>query len=652
MMRIAACVSALFVLTASAWAGEGMSLIDFSAPGAAKRCEPQSTQVRLQPSEDGPGLDVRIEAGDYGYPGVFIRPAKGMWNLSKYGHVEARITNTGEQKFQISLRVDNPGDWKKGPWNTEATSIKPGETKDLKVIFGYQYGMKKGYPLDPGKVKQLLIFTFKAKKDRSFRIESIRAAGPAGEEPPVDPKDVRIKPEDGYLLGGKVKVESPDKQIKAGDGATARLIPHDGQQKLHITCPAEGDKHTVEFRPPIGRWDLTMACEVRARVTNVGGAAVTPGLRVASGRWNRTGTTYAEAPLKPGETREIVRSFAADTPWRGKSKVTKIHDRGVKGTGTTFLSDRAEAVHLVLKHDGEAEVRVDAIRATAEPARMPDWLGRRPPVDGDWKLTFDEDFDGSKIDMTRWQVYGPNWWGGHKLTHWTKDNLILGGGKVRMRMSVDPGWHNDDPDSGHRSELAGGFLETYGKWVQRYGYFECRFKLPEAPGLWPAFWMMPDRGPEAGPQWKRADTGNGGMELDIMEHLTRWGPYRYNLAVHWDGYGKNHMATGSPCVYTPHDEEGYITAGMLWVPGKVVWYANGREVARLENDRVSTVRSNIMLTMPIGGWDNNAIDRDQLPADWIIDYVRAWQRDDLASDADGTIGGPDALRSDQQPDDG
>jgi hypothetical protein len=37
----------------------------------------------------------------------------------------------------------------------------------------------------------------------------------------------------------------------------------------------------------------------------------------------------------------------------------------------------------------------------------------------------------------------------------------------------------------------------------------------------PTFWMMPDRGESAGPQGKRADTGNGGMELDIMERIFR-----------------------------------------------------------------------------------------------------------------------------------
>ena len=90
-----------------------------------------------------------------------------------------------------------------------------------------------------------------------------------------------------------------------------------------------------------------------------------------------------------------------------------------------------------------------------------------------------------------------------------------------------------------------GHIITYDKWTQKYGYFEARVKLPTARGLWPAFWMMPDRGPAAGPEgWKRENTRDGGMEMDILEHLTEWGPGRNNVAVHWDGYDKDHQALG------------------------------------------------------------------------------------------------------------
>jgi beta-glucanase (GH16 family) len=114
-----------------------------------------------------------------------------------------------------------------------------------------------------------------------------------------------------------------------------------------------------------------------------------------------------------------------------------------------------------------------------------------------------------------------------------------------------------------------------------------------------------------------------------MEHLTRWGVNRYNIAMHWDGYGKNHKSVGTDTVYCQPDQDGFITAGLLWLPGKVVYYCNGKEVARWENPRIGSVPAEMMFTLPAGGWDNDWLDDAKLPDDLVIDYVRVWQRADL-----------------------
>ena len=150
--------------------------------------------------------------------------------------------------------------------------------------------------------------------------------------------------------------------------------------------------------------------------------------------------------------------------------------------------------------------------------------------------------------------------------------------------------------------------------------------------------MMPDRGYDAGPeQWKRADTGNGGMEFDIMENYSGWGPYRFNQAFHMDGYNEDHhKAVGSPWVYArPDGKDGFFTVGMLWLPGKAVYYVNGRETGRWENERVSSILSNFLAGVGSGGWDNTPLDDAKLPADYVIDHIRAWQRADLATPEDG-----------------
>ena len=70
------------------------------------------------------------------------------------------------------------------PWNTESTSIKPGATDTVTVIFGYQYGHKPGFKLDPSKVENIKVFANgKSADTRTFRIVSLVAGGESGEAP-------------------------------------------------------------------------------------------------------------------------------------------------------------------------------------------------------------------------------------------------------------------------------------------------------------------------------------------------------------------------------------------------------------------------------------------------------------------------------------
>jgi len=613
------------LLSASALAADepAKSLLD-----PANKMTPTSADVSTTPSADpsAPGLNVKIQPCKEGYPGLAITPA-APWDLSAFGHLELRAVNTGDKPLALSLRVDNAGPWQDNPWNTESATIKPGATGTIKVIFGYSYGHKPGYALDPKAIKNLLVFTGKPKEAQSFRIEAIEARGPAGEKPPVDPNALRIEPREGALLGPAVTVDAAKQLILQG-GASAVL---DGAA-LHVTLPAGKKEAHLMFAPAAGRWDLRHATDVKVTLKNIGKTAASPRVLVAS---NGGATAWAtlDQPLAPGASADLDASFTAKVPWEAvPNSGDKTNWNGVKDTGTTFLSDAVKGVTIAADPQG-GEFEVQKITAEVTPATLPDWLGKRPPVEGDWVKTFDDEFTSTTLDASKWNVYGSNFW--DKKSHFSKDNVILGDGAVRLRFEKKTGHQNDDPENKQVTDYATGFLDTYGKWTQRYGYFETRTKLPTAPGLWPAFWMMPDRGASAGPQWKRADTGHGAMEFDAMEHLTRWGPYRYNIAMHWDGYGKTHKQTGCTTIYVQPDKDGYITSGVLWLPGKLVYYCNGRQVASWDCDRISTVQADLMFTLPMGGWDNNALDDKTLPADFAIDYVRCWQRKDLASPLDG-----------------
>src|SRR5690606_7893390 len=66
-----------------------------------------------------------------------------------------------------------------------------------------------------------------------------------------------------------------------------------------------------------------------------------------------------------------------------------------------------------------------------------------------------------------------------------------------------------------------------------------------------------------------ADTFNGGMEIDIMESLGKWGVNATAHALHWDGYGSQHQSTGSGVVNSPATSDGFHTYGLYWAAGLV-----------------------------------------------------------------------------------
>ena len=263
-----------------------------------------------------------------------------------------------------------------------------------------------------------------------------------------------------------------------------------------------------------------------------------------------TDVVSADAPIAPGQSADLVVPFAPKTPWEGDDTPEmsipelKKNFYGKPGTGTKFGSHRVTDVAVLSDQSpGAKSLLITSITAENPPvADLPGWLGQRPPVDGEWTKTFEDNFDGTAIDLTKWNIYAPNFW--DTRTHFSKDNVVLKDGTLTLRVEKKTGRQNDDP-AGKETDYATGYADTYGKWVQRYGYFEARVKLPKAPCLWPAFWLMPDRGLGTGDQGHRQSTKNGGMEFDIVEQLSTWGPERFNLALHWDGYGKMHKSIGN-----------------------------------------------------------------------------------------------------------
>lgn len=627
--------------TPDAKANPTQPLIDVSTVGSESAFAPDDQahgQVSIAHSTDPAGVILTVAQGTSKYPGVMVKPADGKpWNCTACGHIEAQITNLGTTRYPINIAVADSADGQNS--NSDILRLNPGQTGILKVTFGYNYGLR-GNKINTATIDHLLIFAGEAKTaPEIFRIETLQSGGAPDEKLPINPNAVITKPANGVILGPGVTLEA--KQLLGHDGAQATLAP-DGSS-LNLTFNGANQSATV--RPAMGMWSLNDQLEVKVKIKNSGTSTVTPSVRLDSKRGSSDAVAVS-APLAPGAETEITVPFIASTPWQGVVDPAQNVLEGKKswggnpGTGTLYYSNETNGITILA--DAAGTLQVSSIVADMPGPDQPAWLGQKPPVEGDWTQTFDDEFDGNSIDLKKWNIYTAGTFHIGKDNHYSKNNVMVKDGKVVLRIDKNRGHHDDDPHA-EINDLATGYLDTLGKWTQRYGYFEIKLKLPTIPNMFPAFWLMPDRGIAVPDIHQRTGTKEGGMEFDIMETQSIWGPWRHDWGMHWDSYMKYHKTNGTFTLYTPPDSNGYITVGMLWLPGKVVEYDNGKETARWESPRIANVQEYMIIDNVTGGWENEPLDETQLPGDLTVDYVRCWQRKDLASPEDGfkpNDGGP------------
>ena len=586
-------------------------------------------QVTVTPA--GEALAVAIAAGPAGFPGVNFTPA-APYDLNGTGYIEARITNTSAVIISVSLRVDSGADNCAG-----SAYLKPGESGKARAYFASPG--KGSSPVNASAISKILLFAGKNETvDRTFRLDALVAGGRPGEQAPINAELVRTKPVKGLIFGGGAPFDA-EKQLLVRGGAKAALAASASGKPIEVTFAGKPGE-SVLLRPARGFWDLGDALQVTVRVKNTGSAPAALTMQLSS-RGGVSDFGLPETPVAPGATVERVISFIPRIPTEiladpAQDVLEGKKSWGVKETaGARFTSHQTTGVIFTAADATQASsFQILAVSASVPPPEpAPAWLGQRPPVAGEWVKTFEDNFDGTAYDETKWNPYSGNFW--DQRVGFSKQNILLkGDGVARLRIEKRAGFHNDDP-TGKATEFATGWLDTYGKWTQRYGYYEVRVKLPQAPSMFPAFWLMPDRGPADWPKHRRTDTKDGGMEFDVFEGQSMWGPYRTTFGMHWDGYVKYHKSAGTSVHYNQPDKDGFLTIGMLWTPGHVSVYSQGRLGGSWDSPRVGSVQSYIMFDMLPGGFEYDPLDPATLPADLVIDYVRVWQRKDLATADDG-----------------
>jgi beta-glucanase (GH16 family) len=111
-----------------------------------------------------------------------------------------------------------------------------------------------------------------------------------------------------------------------------------------------------------------------------------------------------------------------------------------------------------------------------------------PPIAGNWTLVFDDQFNDGFLDGRRWKM-GGSWAGISGRAGNSEDNISVECGYLVMRAerrSIHFGTKN--------YAYATGEVSTFKRFRQRYGYIEARIRFDAVRGVWPSFWLLPDRG--------------------------------------------------------------------------------------------------------------------------------------------------------------
>ncbi len=118
-----------------------------------------------------------------------------------------------------------------------------------------------------------------------------------------------------------------------------------------------------------------------------------------------------------------------------------------------------------------------------------------PPIEGKWSPvpTFEEEFNGNSLDPKKWRV-GHHYLGIAGNAGNSADQISVGGGSVKLTAKKQSIQFGDKQGKLSRFDYASGEISTFQQFRQLYGYFEARIKYDVQPGVWPAFWTMPDAG--------------------------------------------------------------------------------------------------------------------------------------------------------------
>ena len=224
-----------------------------------------------------------------------------------------------------------------------------------------------------------------------------------------------------------------------------------------------------------------------------------------------------------------------------------------------------------------------------------------------WKLTFQDDFDGTSLDLQKWNPNDP--WGrarNKELQAYVTNAFEVKDGTLRINAQT-----GDAVYDGKERAYTSGMMTTYRKFAQQYGRFEIRCRVPKGKGLWPAFWLLPD--PLGWPP-----------EIDVLETLGHE-PNKAYFTQHFRDEQRQRKSDGGSWT-GPDFTAGFHEFAVEWSPDRIVWFVDGVERFRSEKS-IPKARMYMLVNLAVGGgWPGSPDDTTQFPSALEVDWVRVYAK--------------------------
>lgn len=254
---------------------------------------------------------------------------------------------------------------------------------------------------------------------------------------------------------------------------------------------------------------------------------------------------------------------------------------------------------------------------TATPAPLPEPTATPLTTQPEWKLVWNDEFEGDSLDRSRWVFdLGGSGWGNNELQFYTDrpENARVADGMLVIEARRED-WLGRDFTSAR--------LKTQSLHAWTYGRIEARMKLPTGQGIWSAFWMLGEDIVTA--KWPASG------EIDIMENIGA--PYTVYATIHGPGYSGGDGIGASYNLPNGTVTDGFHVYAVEWEPEEIRWFVDDVQFGSVTPNDLPNGKEwvfdhpfFVLLNVAVGGnWPGNPDDTTTFPQTMLVDYVRVYQ---------------------------